>query len=164
VSVGGRLTSESSAHTSNVTSHRPPREAGNGAVPRPLGNSGWTRICKAHRTDGQPCAAPAIRGGVVCRFHGGSTRHVREAARERLAALVDPAITELSKLIHAADSDSVRVSAIKDILDRAGYRPADRVEQASDIQITVSYVDTPQPWEAATARDRNGHELGDGRH
>jgi hypothetical protein len=36
--------------------------------------------CSARRSDGQPCQAKAIPGGTVCRFHGGSTRHVRIAA------------------------------------------------------------------------------------
>jgi len=40
--------------------------------------------CTAHRTDGAPCRAWAIRGGRVCAAHGGRAPQVREAARRRL--------------------------------------------------------------------------------
>ena len=36
--------------------------------------------CWARRKDGQPCGAPAIPGGTVCRRHGGSAPQVRLAA------------------------------------------------------------------------------------
>lgn len=41
------------------------------------------RRCKARRSDGQPCRAYAITGGVVCAAHGGSAAHVRYQARLR---------------------------------------------------------------------------------
>jgi hypothetical protein len=87
--------------------------------------------------------------------HGGATGAVRRRAQERLAALVDPAITELAKLIRTADSDSVRISAIKDILDRAGYRPADKIEQATAVEIRVSYADMGP---ASPQTRRNGQD------
>lgn len=37
--------------------------------------------CTARRRDGQPCQAPAIAGGTVCRRHGGSAPQVAIAAR-----------------------------------------------------------------------------------
>ena len=37
--------------------------------------------CTARRRDGQPCQAPAIEGGLVCRRHGGSAPQVQIAAR-----------------------------------------------------------------------------------
>jgi len=40
--------------------------------------------CTAHRSDGAPCRAWAIRGGRVCSVHGGRAPQVREAARRRL--------------------------------------------------------------------------------
>lgn len=36
--------------------------------------------CTAHRRDGQPCGAPAIEFGTVCRRHGGAAQQVRFAA------------------------------------------------------------------------------------
>lgn len=39
--------------------------------------------CTATRRDGQPCQAPAIAEGLVCRRHGGAAPQVRIAARHR---------------------------------------------------------------------------------
>lgn len=44
------------------------------------------RRCAARRQrDGKPCGRFAIRGGTVCRLHGGATRHVQRKAQEGLA-------------------------------------------------------------------------------
>jgi hypothetical protein len=40
--------------------------------------------CWARRRDGQPCRAPAIEGGLVCRRHGGGAPQVQIKARHRL--------------------------------------------------------------------------------
>lgn len=40
--------------------------------------------CSARRTNGEPCQAWAIKGGTVCRSHGGSSKQVRAAASKRL--------------------------------------------------------------------------------
>ena len=42
------------------------------------------RRCRARRTDGQPCGCWAIRGGFVCRVHGGAAPQVRAKAKVRL--------------------------------------------------------------------------------
>ena len=44
------------------------------------------RRCRARRTDGQPCGCWAIRGGYVCRVHGGAAPQVRAKADARLVA------------------------------------------------------------------------------
>jgi hypothetical protein len=60
-------------------------------------------------------------------MHGGSAPQVKAAAADRLAAMVDPALTELNRIITSPDvTDAVRLAAIKDVLDRAGYRPTDK--------------------------------------
>lgn len=43
-------------------------------------------LCRAKRTNGSPCRQYAIRGGTVCRSHGGSARQVRKKAAENVAA------------------------------------------------------------------------------
>jgi hypothetical protein len=48
-------------------------------------------------------------------------------AAERIAALVDPAITRLSQLL-ADPTPGIAMAAVKDILDRAGYGARQRVE------------------------------------
>ena len=40
------------------------------------------------------CRQPAIRGGTVCRFHGGAAPQAKLAAKDRIAALVDPAVSQ----------------------------------------------------------------------
>jgi hypothetical protein len=44
----------------------------------------WNVRCTAHRSNGQPCRAWSIRGGFVCRVHGGAIGRVRAQAEFRL--------------------------------------------------------------------------------
>ena len=48
-------------------------------------------------------------------------------ARIRLAALVDPAIKRLEQIIKSGKHDPSAVSAAKDVLDRAGLKPTDKL-------------------------------------
>jgi hypothetical protein len=74
--------------------------------------------CSAHSSrTGLPCRSAAIRGGTVCTTHGGNAPQVREAARLRLACLVDPALRRLTSIIRDAD-DSQALAAIKEVLAR----------------------------------------------
>lgn len=76
-------------------------------------------------------------------MHGGSAAQVRERAQQRLLAMVHPALEALRTLIDAADSDSVRISAIRDVLDRTGFKPALHLQTAQEITIRV--VDVTEP-------------------
>ncbi len=71
------------------------------------------------------CRRPSIRGGHVCRFHGGSAPQVIEAARVRLDRLTDPAITRLGELVEQKEYPSTALAAVKDVLDRNGYGAPD---------------------------------------
>ena len=62
---------------------------------------------------------PAIIGTSVCRMHGGGAPQVREAARNRLLAAVDPAFGRLTALLDS-DDERVALQAAKAILERAG--------------------------------------------
>lgn len=85
--------------------------------------------CGARRSDGRECQAPAIRGGSVCRTHGGSAPQVRAAADARLRALVDPAIGVLeASMKRHAKQPQVALAAAKDVLDRTGFKTAEKVE------------------------------------
>lgn len=85
------------------------------------------RQCTARKSaTGERCKAWAIRGGNVCVTHGGAAPQVRKKAEERLAEMVEPALIQLRNLIDSADSDAVKLAAVKDALDRAGYKPVDR--------------------------------------
>lgn len=51
---------------------------------------------------------------------------VKMAAAERIASFVDPALSELIRIVQLGDSDAVKLAAVKDVLDRAGYKPTDK--------------------------------------
>ena len=50
---------------------------------------------------------------------------MKAAAMERIAALADPAITRIAYLIEYGENEAVQLSAAKDALDRAGFKPVD---------------------------------------
>ena len=56
---------------------------------------------------------------------------IEAEAKNQLKGYVVPAIQRLKELVEGAQSESVQLGAIKDVLDRAGLKPVDRqqVEQ-----------------------------------
>jgi len=86
--------------------------------------------CSAHSSQtGRRCCKPALAGATVCRSHGGAAKHVRNAARIRLVNAADRMARELLKM--ALDdnvSDSVKLTAIRDALDRAGLAAKTEIE------------------------------------
>lgn len=109
-----------------------PKEA---ADDRPDDDLSWqdgrqpARACSAHRTNGKPCRKAAINGGTVCATHGGRAPQVKRAARARLENAADRMAKELLKIAVSDDApDSVKLSAIKDALDRAGLSAKTAVE------------------------------------
>jgi len=55
--------------------------------------------------------------------------------------MVEPALTELAKLVEQADSDSVKLSAIKDVLDRAGFKPKEHISFEMQVAKVIRGVD-----------------------
>ena len=78
------------------------------------------RCTATSKTTGERCRQPAIRGGNVCRYHGGASPQVQRSARGRLAELVMPAIETLNNERRTAKRSSDRQRAANSILDRAG--------------------------------------------
>lgn len=70
-------------------------------------------------------------------MHGGGAPQVKKKALQRLQEAADPAAAELVRISTKADSESVRVSAIKEILDRAGYTAT----QKHEIETTLTTRD-----------------------
>ena len=95
------------------------------------------------RSTGNRCQNSAIDGGNVCRFHGGATEHVQEAADERLERLArellaefEPRINDLLEEYDDAD-EKVKIhrelrQAVTDVLDRAGKGPTETHEHTGD--------------------------------
>lgn len=91
------------------------------------------RRCTARSSQtGEPCKRYAIAGGTVCPSHGGSAPAVKEAARRRLLEWVDPVAAELVRLALEAESESVRLAACRDLLDRVGVVDPKETEITTD--------------------------------
>ncbi|WP_162564294.1 MULTISPECIES: hypothetical protein [Microbacterium] len=91
-----------------------------------------TPRCTAHkRGSGERCKLPAIKGGTVCRRHGGSAPQVIKSARERFNDAVDPAINLMHKQLERAEKGELTVAEeqnlMKMIFDRTGFVPGKTV-------------------------------------
>lgn len=70
---------------------------------------------------GYRCRKPRLLGAKVCHQHGANLPHIREAARSRLLAYSDDAVSEMIKIAKSKNEDtSDRIRALNSILDRAG--------------------------------------------
>jgi hypothetical protein len=106
-----------------------------------------TRQCNAHNRQGERCRRQPIPGGTVCALHGGKIPAVQRVARERLLAMVEPALDALLRALRTepacvvcgrsdADRDPVVIRAAQLVLDRTGFAPA----------LTVRHVQAEDPY------------------
>jgi len=58
-------------------------------------------------------------------------RQIEDATREAIQDAIPGALAQLKELSAAAESETVRLQASKDILDRAGLKPTERIEQVT---------------------------------
>ena len=86
------------------------------------------RRCNGHKRTGERCGNFAIQGATVCRYHGGSTRHIKNAARVRLENAAERMASNLLRLGENAESETVQLSATNSALDRAGITKPTQVE------------------------------------
>ena len=122
--------------------------------------AGSDRCTATASSTGERCKQPAIPGGNVCRFHGGSAPQVEEKANERLERLArellaefEPRIKDLLDEYDAAETADEKVTihrelrqAVTDVLDRAGKGPTEKREH--DIDADVKH-DLGDGWEFA---------------
>lgn len=114
---------------------------------RPLGR--WEgsrrpeRRCTAHKKNGDRCGNPARRGTNVCDFHGAKAPQVQRKARQRIEEATDRMARELLGIASGAESESVRLTAIRDALDRGGITAKSAVE--------LSATREAAPWEEIMA-------------
>jgi hypothetical protein len=97
-------------------------------------------VCTAHRTNGEPCRAWAIHGGRVCVVHGGKAPQVRLSAEQRIRDLVDPSLNRIQKAIADDDNPQLALAAARDILDRAGYKATEKVQQDGRVTLEIELV------------------------
>jgi hypothetical protein len=92
---------------------------------RPIKGDRWAnsrhpeRRCVAHKKNGDQCGNAARRGTNVCDYHGAKAPQVQRRAQQRLEEAADRMAKELlSMAINPDVADSVKLSAIRDALDR----------------------------------------------
>jgi hypothetical protein len=85
--------------------------------------------CRAHRKNGEQCKNASLIGSTVCRYHGGAAKQCVNAARVRLRNAAEKLARELRGMATDPNvSDSVKLAAIRDELDRAGLKPTTTVD------------------------------------
>lgn len=77
-------------------------------------------------------------------MHGGSTKHVKDAAAKRLDELVMPSISKLRTLMLRGETHGVQLKAATEILDRAGIVARQEVDVDNQVTVTVRYADVVQ--------------------
>lgn len=80
-----------------------------------------------------------------CKLHGGSNPSGRKAAEkdratwlERLVSLIDPALSEVERLVSDPDP-KVRLAAARDLLDRAGVKVTE--EHGTELRVVITWPD-----------------------
>jgi len=90
------------------------------------------------KSTGKQCGNPPLPGGHVCKFHGGKAPQVLKAsARNILEELVGPALAKMRQILEDKETPpSVRLAAVRDILDRTGFKPVEQMEV-----VTIGWVE-----------------------
>jgi len=100
------------------------------AYNKKLANHPERRCTATSSQTGQQCRKWAVPGTLpgVCKYHGGASKQVRMKARERLDNASDLMAKELLGIATNGASETNRLAAIRDALDRSGIRSPTQVE------------------------------------
>ena len=66
-----------------------------------------------------------------CQLKKQFAREIAEQTQQMIVDSIPGALSQLKNLAESAQSESVRMGAVKDILDRAGLKPVEKVEQTN---------------------------------
>jgi len=104
---------------------------------------------------GQRCKRRPIPGGSVCVKHGGGAPQVKDAARDRLRAMVYPALAVYAELLDEVKFPTVRFATAREIVNHEFGKPGD-----SDVNVNVNVnveVELLARLERGRQRNANGN-------
>ena len=88
---------------------------------------GAQRCHARSKTTGQQCRQAVVPGATVCHYHGGAAPQVQEAARERLRAMIHPALQAWAELLEQTEFPTVRFSTAREVVNHEFGKPAESV-------------------------------------
>ena len=87
-----------------------------------------------------------MKGQAVCRSHGGGAPQARAKAEAALAlaeahlrGLAGPAVATLEHLVANAESETVRLAAARDLVNRSVGKATEKIQVAAAIEVV-------RPW------------------
>lgn len=97
--------------------------------------------CTATNRRGVRCQRAPIRGGTVCRMHGGAAPQVKRAAERRLEELRPLAIRYYNYLLDQKDYPSAGLGAANAVMDRVDGKPAEQTKVTHNGTLIIKWQD-----------------------
>jgi hypothetical protein len=119
---------------------------------------GAQRCHARSKTTGQQCKQAVVPGATVCHYHGGAAPQVQNAARERLRALIYPALTAYEELLEQKEFPTVRFAAAREVVNHEFGKPG-----GEDVNVNVN-VTVEAEVLARLERGRQRNANGNGQH
>lgn len=98
------------------------------------------RGCVGHKRNGDPCGQPAMKGGWVCKMHGGKAPQVMAAAEARLDTHYPTAIRVAGELLGREEFPTVQAQIVKFVIEHKDGRATERVDANINLQVNVVEV------------------------
>ena len=115
--------------------------------------------CVAYKKTGERCRRQARRGTTVCDWHGAKAPQVKAKARRRLEEAADRMAKELLGIAEGAESEAVKLAAVKHVLAVGGLSEKHSVDvdvAVKPYETLLSSVDSIAPMTRAESRARRG--------